>query len=116
MLSNTIDVTTQFNANGQFNQDVGQWDYVIVQLVSPSGTINFLCSSDSGAIQGVTDGNATSATNFNAVEMTNLATNGTGTSAAASGSYKFNVVGRYLQLSGAGVTATKVLLQLNKIS
>lgn len=113
-LQDVQDLTDDFNANSIATVDIGGWNEAVVQLVTPTGTVNFTTSSDSGAITGVSDGNATSAINFTAVTGTNLA-NATGvTSLAASGQVKFSGIGRYLRLAGTGVTATKVLLRLFK--
>jgi hypothetical protein len=110
-----LDVTDDFNADSDVKLDTGGFDYAIVQLVSPSGTVNFLHTNDSGAIEGVSDGSAVSATNFVAVQGTNLAAGTAVTSLAASGLVRFGYIGRFLQLSGTSVTATKVLVRLYKI-
>jgi hypothetical protein len=110
-----LDITDDFNVDSEAQLDTGGFDYAIVQLVNPSGTVNFKHSNDAGAIQGVSDGSAVSATNFIALQGTNLAT-GTGvTSLAASGLVRFSYYGQFLQLSGTSVTATKVLVRLYKI-
>ncbi len=114
-VSNIQDITAPFNANGFHNMDIGGWDFAVVQLVSPSGAINFLHSNDSGDITSVSDGSAVSATNFVTVTGINLASNAGATSLNVSGLIKFNGIGRYLQLSGAGVTATKILVRLYKV-
>lgn len=114
-LSKTIDLTASFNATGLSTIDVGQWDDVTMQVVSPTGTINFLGTNDSGGVQGVTDGSALTATNFNAVQGTNLATGVAATSTGASSSYKFLPGTKFLRFSGAGVTVTEMLVFLYKI-
>lgn len=116
MITNTIDITTAYAAaaNG-YVQDLGGWDYCVVQLVSPSASTAFAATNDGGGVTGESDGSAETATNFTAVTGTNLAT-GTGvTSLAVSGMVKFNVIGRYLKIGATGVTATKVILSLSKI-
>jgi len=116
-ISTTLDVTPTFSTGGSssINIDVSGWDTAVVQLVSPSGSINFLSSNDGGAITGVTDGNATSAANFTAVQGVNLATGAAATLGGVSGLWKISGMGRYLQLSGSSITATKVLVELSKI-
>ncbi len=112
-----IDITTDLNNNSIATNDVGGWDYVEVQLVSPTGTFSFLTSSDSGGITGVSDGSSASATNFTAVSGTNLATATGVTSLAASGIVKFSNIAQYLQISGAGgAQVTKAFLRLYKIN
>ena len=109
------DLTNDFNAAHSVNVDIGGWDYAILQLVSPSTTVNFLTSNDSGDVQSVSDGSAVSATNFVSVSGTKLSDGTLVTSLAASGLVRFGYIGRYLQFSGTAVTATKVLLRLFKI-
>lgn len=110
-----LDVTADFNADSSVKLDTGGFDYSIVQLVSPSGTVNFTHTNDSGDVEGVSDGSAVSSANYITLQGTNLAT-GTGvTSLAASGLVRFEHYGRYLQLAGSSVTASKVLVRLFKI-
>jgi hypothetical protein len=113
-LNKVIDLTTAFNANGSVNFDVGMWDSVVVQIVGAAGTVSFNGTNDGGAITGVTDGNALSAKNFTAVQGTNEAT-GTAATSGASGSYKFPVTQRFLQLTG-GSPATEVLVMMYKLA
>lgn len=116
MLATTQDLTINFNRDGYAKIDLSNWDFCVAHFIGTSGAISFLTSNDAGAITGVTDGNATSATNFVAVQGTNLSTGVAGTSAATSTLYRFNNIGRFLELSGAGVTVTKLILYLSKIS
>ena len=110
-----LDVTADFNADSSVKLDTGGFDYTIVQVVNPSGTVSFTHTNDSGDIEGVSDGSAVSSTNYVALQGTNLAT-GTGvTSLAASGLVRFQYYGRYLQFSGTSVTADKILVRLYKI-
>lgn len=111
MISKTFDVTSQFPTPGIVNMDIGLYDFIVVQVVGSTGTINFLATNDGGAIQGETNGNATSSTNYTALQGTNIGSTSTATSASAgTSSFRFSYIGKYLQLSGAGVTATKVLV------
>lgn len=110
------DVTADFNADSTVVLDTGGFDYSIVQLVNPSGTVNFTHTNDSGDIEGVSDGSAVSATNFVTLMGTNLATQTGVTSLAASGLVRFEHYGRYLKLSGTSITASKVLVRLFKIN
>ena len=110
-----LDLTEDFNANSNVKIDTGGFDYAVVQIVSPSNSVIFKHSNDSGAIQSVSDGNATSATNFVEVQGVNLADGSGVTSLAVSGLVRFQSYGRYLQLSGTAATATKVLVRLYKI-
>jgi hypothetical protein len=111
MLSHSFNLTTSFPTPGLINIDVGLYDYIVVQIIGSTGTINFLTTNDGGGVQGETDGNATSAANFTAVQGTNVGSTSTSTSAGAGTSmYRFSYIGKYFQLSGAGVTATKIIV------
>lgn len=113
MVSSYIDATDKFNVAGKFVQDVGEWDFVVVQLVTPVGTTTFNTTNDAGAITGVSDGTPTSATNWIAVQGTNLNSGAAASTLAADGLLRFAVIGKYLQLSGT--SAAKVLIKLSKI-
>lgn len=116
-LSNIQDRTSDFNADSLVQMDISGWDWVVIQIEgSPSSAISFKHSNDSGAIQGVTDGNETTATNFVTLQMTDLSS-GTGvTSTSSAGLFRAAVIGRFLQLSGTSVTGvTKILIHLSKI-
>jgi hypothetical protein len=115
MVTNYKDVTTQFNAQGYINIDTSGWDYVLVQLVSPTGSVNFKGTLDPGDVQGESAGNPLSAQNWLALYGTNTATGSGATSSNASSIFKFNVLSRFLQLSGSSVTATKVMIFFAKI-
>lgn len=116
MLSKGFDVTAFFNANGFANLDMGDYDYILVQIVGSNGTISFLTTNDGGAVQGETTGNATSSTSYTAVRGTNLGTGSAATSASSGNSiWQFSYIGRYIQLNGAGITATKILVEGRKI-
>jgi len=114
-VSQITDITTQFNSNsGDWNLDIDSWDFVVVQLVDPTGAVSFLTSNDAGAIQGSGDGNAIAALNFTAVQGTNLATGSGVTSLAVTGLVKFSGIGRFLRLESSA-TAAKVLVRWYKI-
>lgn len=107
-----IDFADRYSASAPLNIDIGGWDFVVVQLVTPTGTTSFLTSNDGGGITGVSDGNSASASNFIAVTGTNLATATGATSLAADGLIKFSGIGQYLRLSGG--SAVKVLVRYYK--
>jgi hypothetical protein len=114
-LNKTVDLTLAYTANGFVNLDVGMWDNVEAQIVGPTGTVSFNATNDSGAITGVTDGNATSAKNFTPVQGTNIATGTASTTTAAAGTFKFPVTARFLQLTGGG-PLTELLVMFYKIT
>ncbi len=41
-----LDVTADFNADSLVQLDTGGFDYTVVQLVNPSGTVSFKHSND----------------------------------------------------------------------
>lgn len=118
-----LDVTNEFNLGsesgflGLVKLDTGGYDYAVVQFVSPTGTITFKHTNDSGDIQGVSDGSAISSTNSQLVQGVNLATGASATSTGASSLFRFESNGRYLWLDGSAtpVTVTKLLVRLYKI-
>lgn len=110
-----IDVTADINADGRCQEDIGGYDYAIVQLVSPNTTATFSTTNDSGDTEGVSDGSGTQATNWIVVQGTNLNSGSGATTLAASGLMKFSYIGRYLKIEGPGLTVTKALIRLYKI-
>ena len=116
MISKIEDVTTEFNANSGYIQDLSGWDYAVVQIISPSGAVSFKTTNDSGYTTGVIPPSPVVPANWLAVQGVDLATGTAATSTSTSTNYKFNVIGKYLQLTGSSVTATKVIISLNKIN
>lgn len=114
-LSNTLEVTTEFNRDNGWVADMSGWDYVVITLVGPSGTINLTATNDGGGINGVTEGNSLSALNFTAVQGTKLS-DGSAVTVAAAGQTKVQNQGRYLKVGGASAAATKAIIEYNKIS
>lgn len=112
-VSQIIDVTTQFNANGLANIDVSGNDWIVVEITTPAAAVSFKHTNDAGAITGATEGNALSAANFLAVQGTDLSSGSAATSTAVSSIYRFGVIGKFFQLSGT--TAGKILVHLSKI-
>ncbi len=96
--------------------DVSGWDYVVAQFVSPSGTINITGTNDSGDVEGTSDGNASTATNFTAIPATKLLDNSVVTAVAAAGLYKISSACRFVKFGGTSAAATKVIVMLAKIS
>ena len=116
-LSQVLDVTKEYSVNKVHNLDIGGYDYAIVQLVNPSGTVTFKTSNDANAQEGASDGSAVSAINFTAVQGTNLATSAAASTLAATGLMRFGYIGKFLQIDGGGtVTCDKVIVRLFKIN
>lgn len=112
MISSSIDVTAAYNANGKVQLDLSGWEFVTIQIVTPSGTTTFGGSDDPGEIQGVYAGDAYTATNWQALSLTNTATNTNATSTTTNGIFRGVVLSRFLQLAGA--SAAKVLVFTSK--
>jgi len=113
-LSNTLDVSTEFNRDNGHVSDMSGWDYAIITLVSPSGTISLTATNDGGGITGVTDGNSLSALNFTAVQGIKLS-DGSAVTVAAAGQTKVINSGRYLKVGGASAAATKAIIEYFKV-
>jgi hypothetical protein len=112
-----IVITGDLNDNSIWQGDIGGWDYAVVQLVSPTGTFTFNSTNDSGEVQDVSDGSAISATNWIATQGTNLNSGSAVTTLAASGLVRFEKVGQFLQIAGAGAAqVTKAIIRLYKIN
>jgi len=116
MLAQYLDLTDQFNSNPDYEVviDVSNYDYCLIQPIGED--VNLFSTIDSGAVQGVTDGNATTATNFVSVAALELA-NGTsyGASVTDGTISRLAVVGRYVKIK-KGSPITKLLVMLTKIS
>lgn len=116
MTSQQHDWTYNINNQKQVTMDVGEWDRVTVQLIGPiSGTVYVYGSNDGGATRGITNGNAQLATNFTAVQMTNLATGTAVASATAAGLYKVDMNFKYLKFGGGGISVYKMITDHMKI-
>ncbi len=96
-----LNQTNQFNLQYNITLDMSGWDETTIQVVSPmSGIIFVYGTNDSGAQQGITDGNARLAINFNPIQVKNLATGSDVTSISAAGDYKLDVNAQFLRLQG----------------
>lgn len=116
MITTTQDFTAQYTLTKTLNLDLSGWDYAIIQIESGSAAINFNTTNDSGAQTGITDGNASTATAWQPVQGINLAT-GTGAVASVAGStlWRFQYIGRFLQLTSATATVSRLLVLFSKI-
>jgi hypothetical protein len=115
MLAQYLDVAVEYNQQeGSCTLDVSNYDYCLVQPIGQG--VSTFSTIDSGAVQGFTDGNALTATNFIPVSGTLIAngTNG-GTSIIDGQIMRYDLVGRYIQLSGS-FPIDKLLVMLAKIS
>lgn len=119
MVNTYWDLTNDYNNNsGVINIEIGSYNYMVAHIITNSATITFKASNDGNEIAGSSLGSTSQATNFIAVQGTNLATGTAATSITATSApgtlWQFGVVGRYFQFSGSG-TVGKLLIQLSKI-
>lgn len=113
-LSQVIDVTLDFNANKGIAIDTSNYTYAVWQFVNPSGTINIKSTNDPGASSS-TQGNATTATNFQTTIAQKLADGTEVTSVSGAGLFKVSVAGRFQYFGGTSAKADKVFVHLHRL-
>lgn len=115
MVSQSLDVTSEFNLNNGVKLDVGLWQNVIIHVSgSVSGTLSITGTNDGGAITGATGDSPQSSLNYTAIQATNMATAAQVTAVAAAGNFKVNNLTKYIQLGGANAATTgKVIFFLS---
>lgn len=107
--------TDELNSTGEVKLDIGGYDYCIVQIVAPTGTVSFATSNDANPIQGASDGNATSSDNYVTVQGINLATSAAVSSLATGGLVRFGYIGQFLRISTPS-SVGKCIVRLFKIN
>lgn len=116
MTSQFVDFTNDFKTGvGVLNLDVSGWDWVTVQIVTPSSAVSFKTTNDDNSQSGSVQGNAKAATNWLTCQGIDLSSGSAVTSVAASANVRFPVLGRFLQLTSSAATAVKVLVYYSKI-
>lgn len=119
MLAQYLDITDEFKVNGSALFEVSNYDYAVVQIINDGDGIEFKSTLDSGAIQGVTDGNIADSGNYVSIVAEDLTNNNfVNNDGGVGGLFKFGVVGRYIQLYTGGDpgSVSKLLVMLTKIS
>lgn len=108
-------VSADRDENGNITIDVSNYDYVLAQPIG--GAIQTIQSTiNSGAVQGVSDGSAISATNFTPAAAIRVSTGNTFVTSIAAGEIgKLNVVGRYVRFNCAN-NMSDLFVMLTKIS
>lgn len=100
------DYSRDFNSVYKITLDMGGWDKTTIQVEAPiSGAIVVYGTNNSGFQLGVTQGNANLATDFQPVQVTNLATGTAVNSISAAGNYKYEVNAQFLRLQGSPAAA-----------
>ena len=76
MLAQYLDLTDQMQAEKFVQFEVSNYDYALVQIVGNEDNYNitFYGTIDSGAVQGVTDGNIFTSDNYVTITGLNLTT------------------------------------------
>ena len=99
-ITDVIDVTPVFQTGAAqaYVQDIGGWDNVVVQIITPSAAINFNTTSDNGSTLGQVLPVPVVPANWLAVQGTTLATGAAVTSVAASANVRFSNIGKFLQI------------------
>ena len=115
--SAVVDVTLTFNLNGFINLDCSGWETMVVQLESPTGSVSFNTTNDDGSVTGSVQGDPALSTAYQPVQGVNLANGATLDATAATGLYRFQYIGRFLQVTnnGGSATASRILVQFMKI-
>lgn len=118
----TDNLTSTFNSVYQINRDVSGWDKLTIQVSGAMlGTAYIYGTIDSGASQGVNQGNAALAINHTPIQATNLATGSAVTSITSAGMYTVNAANQqFIRIQGnpAGTPTNvyRILLWQSKTS
>lgn len=115
MLAQYLDLTEEATLSGDNSVviDVSNYDYCLVQPIGVNAALS--STIDGGALQGVTDGNSVSATNFISAAAINITNGNSYTATITDGDIgKLEVVGRYVKIDCVGAP-TKLLVMLAKI-
>lgn len=120
MVSQTLDITEQY-VNGYegnyFALDVSEWQNVTVQVIGSfgGGTIDIKGTNNSGAIQGILEGNPQSSKDYVAILAINLTDDSRVSQISSAGLYKVVVSTKFISLSNGSLDAnSKIILFLNK--
>lgn len=117
MLAQYLDVTEEFNLNGEVYVETSNYDYCVVQLVASNNSVTLYSTIDSGDYSVSTNNNIfdPNPDNFSQIAFTDLSDGAIKTTMPdANALIRVGVVGRYLKIDGE--TATKILVMLAKIS
>jgi len=114
------DFSQQINSVYNITLDMSGWDKVSAQIVGPLvGSLFVYGSNDGGDLQGVRQGSPLTATNFQPILATNLATGATTSVITTAGTYSVPVNDQYLRLqgspAGAGMSVYRLLLFNSKV-
>ena len=117
-LGKSLDLTSEYKANVySITLDMSGWDKTTFHVLAPVAAPIFVYdSNDAGAGFGITDGNASLATNFATIQTTPLANNTPATSISTAGAYKVDVNTQFIRLQGGGADVYRLYAFHSKIS
>jgi hypothetical protein len=117
MIAQYLDLTNEFNGNGGVAYvETSNYDYCVIQTVGASVGLDVYSTLDSGAIQGVTDGNILTSESYQAISFTDLASLTDVGQLPINGICRIKLSGRYLKIEApSGGSITKLLIMLSKI-
>lgn len=100
-----LDLTRQYKQNiYNVYLDVSGWDKITFHAIGTvAAPVYVYGTNNPGDLQGVRDGDATLATDWSAIQATNLATGTAVTSFSAPGLYTVNVNAQFVKLVGADI-------------
>jgi hypothetical protein len=94
----TIDLTAKYNKNASIVEDISGYDFAVLQIVTPSTTIAFNTTNDNGGVTGTLLPSPQVPANWTPVFGLNLQTNVIAINTAASGIWRFEIIGQFLQI------------------
>jgi hypothetical protein len=94
----TIDLTAKYNKNASIVEDISGYDFAVLQIVTPSATIAFNTTNDNGSTTGTMLPSPQVPANWTPVFGLNLQTNVIAINTAASGIWRFDIIGQFLQI------------------
>lgn len=108
-----LDLTQQYKTSVyNLPLDMSGWDKVTFQAIGAVAAPVFIYGTNNpGDLQGVRDGNATLATDWSAIQMTNLATGSDVGSFSTAGLYKTTVNAQFIKLQGADIYQLRATFQ-----
>lgn len=107
------DFSAEFNLTYNITLDLSNWDKTTIQVIAPfTGALVVYGSNDAGATA-YSQGNAELAINFQAAQVTNLATGTATGSISSAGLYKYDVNAQFMRLQGTPAAAGTNIYRLN---
>jgi hypothetical protein len=117
-LGRRLDLTQDYKNNiYSITLDVSNWDTVTAHILDPvAAPVYIYGTNDAGAGQGITDGNASLATNFSPIQGVNLATGSAVNSMSAAGIVAVPVNAQFMRFQGGGADVYRLYVFNQKLS